>query len=233
MPVHTRPIVLLTRPRVASERFALELRGMDVVIAPLMDIVGTDAAIDLRGVVGVILTSEAAVAFLPPSALPAYCVGLRTAEAAQGAGLSVQAVEKHADALVAALLANKPPAPLLHFHGQHQRGDVAERLTKGGLPTRSHVVYDQREMPPGAIFHAAIAREGLMVPLFSPRSATLFADAASGINPTARLLAMSTAVADALPAHLRIRTKIIPAPTGEEMLRALRAPAADGFAPRS
>ncbi len=233
MPVHSRPVVLLTRPRIASERFALELQGIDVVIAPLMDIVGTDAAIDLRGIAGVILTSEAAVAFLPPSALPAYCVGPRTAEAAEEAGLLVRMVEKHADALVAALLATKPRSPLLHLHGQHQRGDIAERLTKGGLPTQSLVVYDQREVPPGIAFRAAIAREGLMVPLFSPRSATLFAEAAQGLNPTARLLAMSAAVADALPPHLRPRTEIIPAPTGAEMLRALHATATGGFAPRS
>lgn len=225
MPVHSRTPVLLTRPLAAAERFAKSLPGMEIVIAPLMELVGTGAEIALEGFAGLVLSSEAAVPFLPAAALPAYCVGPRTTEAASAAGFDARDMGPDAAAMVSCLLAAKPKCPLLHVHGRHQRGDVAKRLTEGGLTTLDVVAYDQRAVAPDARFRAALARDGLLIPLFSPRSAALFAQSAQGLTPTAQLLAMSEAVADALPADLRARTTILTAPNGAEMTRALLAAA--------
>ncbi len=226
MAVHSRPTVLLTRPRAASERFAQDLQGMEVVIAPLMEIVATGADIRLDGISGLILTSEAAVAALPTSPLRAYCVGPRTADAARAAGLLAEELGPNASGLVAQLLARHTDGTLLHVRGQHQRGDIAARLSAGGIPTRDVVAYDQRAVDPGPDFRAALARDALLVPLFSPRSAALFAQAADGLSPAAELFAMSTAVADALPDALRRQCRIIPAPNGADMTRTLNAAAA-------
>lgn len=231
MAVHSRPTVLLTRPRVASERFARDLHGVDIVIAPLMDIVSTGADIRLDGIAGVILTSEAAVATLPKAALTAYCVGPRTADAARAAGFAAEEIGPNATELVAQLLARRPRGNLLHVRGQHQRGDVAARLSAGGVPTREVVAYDQREVEPGPAFRSALARDGLLVPLFSPRSAAIFADAAGNLGPAVELFAMSAAVAEALPDGLRARCTTIGTPNGAEMARVLNAAAMRRISP--
>jgi uroporphyrinogen-III synthase len=231
MAVHSPASVLLTRPQAASERFAKALDGMDVVIAPLMEIVSTGADVALHGVEGVVLTSEAAVAFLPPGGLPAYCVGPRTTEAARAAGFDAVEAGPDAEALVAGLLAEIPKGPLLHVRGLHQRGDVAKRLSDGGVPTREVVVYDQHAVQPDPAFRDAINREGLLVPLFSPRSAALFAEAAQRLPPHARLIAMSDAVAEALPEAMRAHTTVLTAPNGAEMAKALRAAALRRISP--
>lgn len=227
MPVHSRATILLTRPRAASERFAVLLPGLEVIIAPLMEIVGTGADIELAGIAGLILTSEAVIPFLPATDLPAFCVGPRTTEAARAAGLDARQAGRDAETLVERLLADRPPAPLLHIHGLHQRGDVATRLTDGGLPCGAVVAYDQRALAPDARFRAALARDRLLVPLFSPRSAGLFAQAAKGpgFGPDTRLFALSNAVMDALPLDLRRHAATIAAPNGGEMARALQAAA--------
>ncbi|GAB5449361.1 uroporphyrinogen-III synthase [Gymnodinialimonas sp.] len=217
MQVHQTPTLLLTRPRLASERFATGVQGADVVIAPLMEIIGTGTDIALDGVAGLILTSEAVVPFLPRTALPAYCVGPRTATAACAAGFKAEALGQDAEGLIQALAKLRPPGPLLHPHGTYTRGDVAGRLSALGLPTTGLAVYDQREVPPSPAFHAALTLPGLVVPLFSPRSARLFAAAAPSVPDTAQIIALSPAVVEALPDTLRAQTRIAEAPTGDAM----------------
>lgn len=221
MQVHRTPTVLLTRPKAASERFARGLEGADIVIAPLMEIVGTGADITLTGVRGLILTSQACVPFVPHTTLPAYCVGTRTTQAAQSAGLHAECVGHDADSLVHTLTDRSPDGPLLHLHGTHTRGDIAHRLTDQGIHVQSLAVYDQSDRTPTPAFHDALTRRDLVVPLFSPRSATLFAAAAGTVRRDTILLALSPAVAEALPAELQARTRIAAEPNGEEMRKLL------------
>lgn len=221
MQVHQTPTLLLTRPRAASERFAEGLGNIDVIIAPLMEILGTGEPVSLTGAQGVILTSEAAVPFLPATSLPVYCVGQRTAATAQEADFAAETLGQDALELVNALTHRQPKAPLVHIHGTHTRGDIATRLNALGLPTTGIAVYDQKEVAPGPNFHAALARPGLVVPLFSPRSATLFAHAARGLRSDTTIIALSTAVAEALPENLRDRTLVVNTPNGAEMRRTL------------
>lgn len=221
MQVHRTPTVLLTRPQAASEAFAEGLQGADVVIAPLMAIVPTGVAVDLERVDGLILTSQAVIPFVPSTALPAYCVGPRTTQAARDAGVQAECAGQDADALVDALADRKPKGALLHLHGTHTRGQIAQRLTALGLSVRGLAVYDQQDAAPTPAFHDALTRPDLIVPLFSPRSAEIFAAAARSLRPDTVILALSPAVAEALPRKMQAQTRISPAPTGQEMRKRL------------
>lgn len=221
MQVHQTPTLLMTRPCASSEQFAAGVSGADIVISPLMEIAATGATVPMDGIQGVIFTSQNAVAFAPKAALPAYCVGPRTGRAARAAGYRVRMVEPDANALVHALHADPPEGPLLHIHGVHVRGDVAARLTAAGIQTNDIATYDQNACSPDAAFHTALTRSPLIVPLFSPRSAVLFVEAAPTITNATHIIALSQAVADALPSSWRAQTHVVPTPNGKEMLRAM------------
>lgn len=214
-----RPVpVILTRPAEQSARFAQMLAerfgdALQIITSPLMAPVFLSADLSGSAAQALILTSETgakAAGGLPGLPRQAWCVGDRTAEAARAAGFAAQSAGGDADALVATLLSARPTGPLLHLRGQDSRGDVAHRLTRAGLPTAEAVVYAQQEQPLTA--PAAQLLRGpdpVLVPLFSPRSAKLFA----GTRPLAPVLvaAFSPAVAQALgdlvPAHLSIATR--------------------------
>jgi uroporphyrinogen-III synthase len=217
MQVHQTPTLLLTRPRAASEQFAQGLSGAKVVIAPLMEIVSTGADVAINGAEGVIFTSQNAVGFAPDTPLPAYCVGPRTAQVATDAGFDVRVTCSDAEALVQTLQENPPNAPLVHIHGKHTRGDIAARLTANGLPTFGIAAYDQTALPADASFSAALTQTPLIVPLFSPRSARLFAQAALDLSNPPQIIALSQAVAEALPPEWRLATTIVSAPNAKEI----------------
>jgi len=222
MQVHQTPTLLLTRPRAASERFSAGISGADVVISPLMEIVATGANVPLDGITGLVLTSENAVRFAPSADLPAFCVGPRTADAARVAGFVAEVMGPDASGLVRQLATRHPAGPLLHIHGTHTRGDVAGRLSATGIETRSVIAYDQQKVTPDATFHSALARPHLIIPLFSPRSADLFAKAATVLPKDALILALSQAVADALPKAMQAQTQVVAAANGAGMSAAMQ-----------
>lgn len=197
--------LLMTRPRAAAERFVARLapsvrNRLRVIYAPLMRIEFLPGAVSLENTHGVIFTSANGVAAAQAAGLrptlPAYCVGTATAAAARRARWSVEETCGTADALVAALIARRPPAPLLHLRGTHARGEIAERLTAAGIVTRAQAIYDQRLVGPGAEAQAALAgTDPVIVPLFSPRSARHFADIFDGSAPL-YLAAISAAAAE-------------------------------------
>ncbi|MEJ6392956.1 uroporphyrinogen-III synthase [Gymnodinialimonas sp. 2305UL16-5] len=221
MAVYSPPTLLLTRPRAGSERFAASLTGFDVVIAPLMEIVGTGAAIDLTDVRGMVLTSQNALPFLPDCTPPAYCVGPTTTAAALAHGLKAQQVGMDADTLVAMLTQMAPETPLLHPHGVHSRGHVATRLTEAGIATWEVAIYDQRPLPPDDTFAKALGAKDLILPVFSPRSAKLLAGAIPSLPKDARVVAISAAAAAELPPSWAEQIRIADAPNGRAMRAAL------------
>lgn len=233
MTVH-RPVLLLTRPRAASDALAEKIAArlgdtVDVVVSPLIEIVYLPGPLALSGVRGLIFTSgngvEAAAALTPNRDLPAYCVGPSTTRRADAAGWRAEMAGPDARSLVLRLKALRPDAPLLHLRGRHARGDIVGQLGAAGLPVREQIVYDQRPLP---LSQAARARlQGLapvIVPLFSPRSARLFAEA--GPEPVAAVAAISHAVAEALPDGLARRVAVAEAPNGDAMLSLLEKLAA-------
>lgn len=177
------PTILLTRPLAQSQRFAALLAAVTdvpVLIAPLMETVFLQVTLPARSPSAIILTSEAGAraATRLKDRLPnrAWCVGDRTAEVARQAGFAAQSAQGDAAALVAAILRAHEVGPLLHLRGAATRGEVANLLTKGGIVTDEVVVYDQQEQPLSPEAWRLI-RSGrpVIVPLFSPRSAAIFA----------------------------------------------------------
>jgi uroporphyrinogen-III synthase len=209
MAAQERPVLLITRPEPGASRFAAEAAGrwgdrMRIVLSPLMAPEWLDPALPaaLDGAGGLVFTSEAGVTGLsrlaPGLALPAWCVGARTAAAAAAAGHRPGLAAPDAEALVADLTARRPAGPLFHVRGTDSRGNVAARLTAAGLPTAELVVYRQAARPLNAAARALLAGTApVIVPLFSPRSARLFAEAAAGARAPLHLAAISAAADEA------------------------------------
>lgn len=179
-------------------------------------------SIDANSVEGAIFSSRNGVLHGPAGqGRPAYCVGDTTAEAARQNGWQVRAVAQDADALVAALKAQPPQMPLVHFSGQHRRGDIAERLAGRGAEVTVVPVYDQALLP--------LTREAqdlltsgaaVILPLFSPRTAQQFVTEAQETRHV-RAIAMSDAVAVPLRDRPFAALHVLEAPTGSMMKRAV------------
>ncbi len=132
---------------------------------------------------GLILTSQTGVdAFRrlghATKGLPrqVYCVGARTASAAAELGLLPVAVAEDAASLIAAITATPPAGTLLHLQGREMRGRIVENLKMAGIDTDNAVIYAQDEQPLSAAAHSVLRRnDPVLVPLFSPRTASIFA----------------------------------------------------------
>ena len=205
------PLLLLTRPEAQAQAFAaaLEAAGarFQAVISPLIATVETGPLPPLDGATGLIFSSAAGVraytALGGPGGLRAWTVGAATARAARAAGLDAAMAGETADALVAALIAAPPRRPLLHLHGRHTRGAIADRLTAAGVTTSTATIYEQPARPPTDAARAALqGARPVVAPLFSPRTAALLATVPR--KSPLLVAAMSDAVANAArPLHSR------------------------------
>lgn len=224
-----RPTILLTRPLPQSRRFAEKLAqvtDLPVVTAPLMAADFLRPGLPEGPFSAAIFTSEtgveAARALGAPLPARAWCVGARTAAAARVAGFDAVAAGGDAAALVAAIRSAGAPGPLLHLRGEDSRGDVAKTLTKGGIVTYEAVVYAQRPRPLTPEARELLgAGGGVIVPLFSPRSARLFA-AEAGAAANLWLAALSPAVAGAVAGLHPVALEIADRPDATAMLLAVQ-----------
>jgi uroporphyrinogen-III synthase len=217
------PTLVLTRPELQSREIA-EALGEDVptIVSPILRIVAADPCPDLDGYAGVVLTSANALAFTPAlEGVPVWCVGPRTAEAAEARGAVVQQVAPDANELVARF---EGTGPLVHLRGAHARGDVAERLSLAGIETDVAVIYRQEPVALTAAAKAALGgADPVIVPLYSPRSARLVGKAASPLGPHVTAIAMSDAVAEAWREATGHGSQVAQAPTGSAMLAMIQA----------
>ncbi|MBV2359524.1 uroporphyrinogen-III synthase [Thalassococcus sp. CAU 1522] len=208
------PWLLMTRPAPDSARFADQLKtqgetGFRMIVSPLMQIEPCGSLPSMEAFRGLIFTSANGVAaYLDlngPRDLPVFAVGKATEKAARRAGFATQSADGDSAALIEMLRHRRPDAPLLHLRGAHTSGDIAETLTELGLETAEAVIYDQRALSISRAAASALSgSEPVVAPIFSPRTAALFA---SHGRITAPLLvaAMSEAVAKAaLPLHSRV-----------------------------
>lgn len=195
-------------------------RAVPAVVSPLLRIAPHGPLPDLADGDAVIFTSEAGVtawAALGGGAVGrAWCVGVRTAAAAQTLGFEVAGVAETADALVA-LVAE--PGPVVHLHGRFTRGDVVGRLQARGLRVSGHCIYDQVAQPLSDEALGVLGAEGaICVPLFSPRTAEILAKALpTSLRATLFVCAMSEAVAEAAADIRAADLRIAAAPTGDAM----------------
>lgn len=216
------PILLMTRPEPQARAFAESLGvAVDMVISPLIAIAPVGPLPDPGRFAGLILTSANAARVYRqiggPTGLAAWCVGTKTAEAAREAGLDAEALGGDAAALAESLIARNVPGPLLHLRGFHSRGAVADRLIDAGIETHEAVIYDQ---PAQALTpEARAALDGdrpIVVPLFSPRTAEIFA-LYGPFDGSVHVVAMSPAVAEAVTGLTLAGLDIAASPTGADM----------------
>ncbi len=221
----SKPILLMTRPEAAAQRFIADLKGVceyEAILSPLIGIEFAAEKPDLADARGLIFTSSHGVAALGVRGggpyLPTYVVGQKTAHAARENGWDVRQVYQNADAMVHALTATPPQAPLRHIRGVHTRGDVAARLTNAGIKTIDTILYDQPELAPSKAARDALVGEiPVIAPVFSPRTASLLAK--NRFKAPLLVAAMSEAVAKPLLALHITELKIAVRPESAEMAR--------------
>ncbi len=203
----SRPAILLTRPRQQAERLARSLRKRlghraEILISPLLEIEFIPDNAPLPDAAQLIFTSENGVSAFarehPGEKRVAWCVGPRTGEAAKAAGLSVRIGAGNAERLAEDIIAAEPGGPLIHYRGEHVRGDIAARLRAAGLEAQARIVYRQKPLPLTPEARRLIGGERLvLVPLFSPRSAALFVrEAGHAEQKSIHMIAMSRNVAN-------------------------------------
>ena len=181
----TQPVLLLTRPWADSQRFAAMLPEWRAVISPILRIVAVEHdGAPLHDAPGLVFTSAHAVASAGPGrGRLALCVGGHTARVARAAGFDVREGNGFAEGLLP--LIEAAGVPLIHPHGRHLARE---------LPVRGMVVYDQEPVPLNDQAQALLAGEApVVLPLFSPRSARLVADAARGARAPLWPVAISAA----------------------------------------
>lgn len=222
------PTMLLTRPEVQSRDLADRLRArltdVPIVVSPILEIVPVPFDAPIVPDYLVLTSAHAALAagqVAALSGLPAYCVGDRTAEAAEAAGFAARSAAGSATDLARLLARDRPSGRGLYVRGRHVASDLPKMLSSAGLDTFSVVAYDQEERPLSAEARAALARPSpIVLPVYSPRSSALLAAAAAGAAAKIDVVAISRAAAD--PWHgTDAHVAISPAPDGRSMEEAI------------
>jgi len=227
--------VLVTRPHEDSQRLIpiLAARGIEVVMAPLLDIVYEQGpALNLAGVQAVLFTSANGVrAFshrAKDRALPVLCVGDASRIEALAAGFTdVKSANGDVQALADLVKAEVNPdgGVLLHPAGTNVAGDLAGQVQAAGFTYRREALYRAQKMktfPAGASRALAAGQvEGVL--LYSPRTAAVFAGLVqdAGLESVlARMTAycLSASVADKLSSLQWATVKIAAQPHQDALL---------------
>lgn len=185
--------LLLTRPEPDAQRTAAALneRGHDVVIAPLLRIeVVIDAPIAAGSWAAILITSANAAHAIKARdwveqlrRIPVFAVGQRSAQAMRAAGFAdvVSADGDVGDLARLAAARMGPGAPVLYLAGEQRSGDLDGTLRSRGFAVETVVVYRAStvaSLPAAAVAALAEGVDGVLH--FSRRSAEAFVSAASG-----------------------------------------------------
>ncbi|WP_171006885.1 uroporphyrinogen-III synthase [Shimia litoralis] len=219
------PTILLTRPLGASLAFRDSLRDAGILspveISPVLSITSMLSEPPTK-MSGAIFTSKNGVQFAEPQDLPCWCVGDSTAQVASQRGWQAVSASGDAEALIKRILADAPAGPLVHFRGEHARGDIAARLTAQGVPTQETEVYRQSPLP--LTQNAIEILNGnipVVLPLFSPRSARLIAKLGPFLAPV-HAVAISADTAQGVDALSLKTCDIAGAPDAKSMIATIR-----------
>ena len=234
--------VLNTRPLPQADRFSAELRAvfggdLQIVSAPLMRAEYLSTELPMGPFGGVVLTSETgaeAAARLGAARLTplAWCVGDRTAEAAEARGFSAISASGDARDLTRLLAEAPDQSHLLYLHGEDRAADLAAALAPTGRAVTSLVVYRQVAQPLSEdVRHLISSGAPLLVPLYSPRTARLFMEALEGLPQEGVLpVVISENARRVLPEPLAGRAIVSSHPDGPGMLAAIGRCFAGGLA---
>lgn len=221
------PALLLTRPEGASKRFAESLNldsDVRVVYSPLLaiEIVASPTAFDAA----IFTSSNGVIAAGKGSGQNAYCVGERTANSAAQSGYNVKAVCDDARGLISHLISIPPQKTLSHLRGEFARGDICVKLNEAGVRCSEQILYRQDRKALSDEARGLLQDEEIIIlPLFSPRTALIFSNELTQLNlPDARLqniqpIALSSEIAEEIPAVLRKKTIVPHRPSGDMMLQ--------------
>jgi uroporphyrinogen-III synthase len=180
--------ILLTRPRVSSERFAalLAQHGLESFVEPLLEIEPTAQERPGGLFQAVMITSAGTIDALRNQKeqvedlflLPCFCVGSATGDAAREFGFH-DIRTGYADSAdlgqkILQDLSNKN-IPLLHIAGDVTDGKAQDILSKAGYDLVQWVVYHARAVEDFTPETRDLFRSGLIgaIPVFSPRSARI------------------------------------------------------------
>ncbi len=206
---HPGSVLILTRPEPQSRSFLADLEerlgyAPAALVSPIMRIEPVGELPDLDSFQTLIVTSGNAISVLGDAlkGRRVATVGARTAALARSCGAEAVCLGDNLGGFVRNLAAVKGPA--LHLRGRHSRGDLVAAGRKAGLQIEECVVYDQLEQPLSREARTALEKGHAVVPLFSPRSASLVS--AYDCHEETQVIAMSAAVAEAWahPTPLRI-----------------------------
>ena len=204
--------ILITRAEPDGSAFAktCRARGLEPILAPVMRIAIRTAPVDLSGIGALAFTSangvRAFVANAAERALPVFAVGPVTAAAAKEAGFEeIHVAGGDAGLLASHIVSESALAEkaILHIAGEDRAGDLVALLDSRGVRARRQTLYQAvgESALPAACAAALSEDKGLVVSLFSPRTARLFLALAETAGLTARLgdahaACLSAAVAD-------------------------------------
>ena len=219
----TRPVVLITRPRVDAEALAEDVSklGAEPLIVPMIEIetaAGTPP--DFAGVQAVLLTSANGaralathlVAHDPAYGLSVFCVGDATARAATACGFSnVSAAGGDVDALSGLVASRLDPAAgvLFHVAGRHVAGDLGNQLQAIGFSVRRSVLYEALAAAElGEPLRQALSAGTVALALFfSPRTTKTFATL---VNAASLASGVAAAVAVCLSEAVAVEARTLP-----------------------
>jgi len=210
-----RPRVAVTRPEPQASDTATRLAalGYGVLKAPLLVPAARGGPGTARGVGALAITSRTAAMMLAAHpdfhAIPVYAVGEATAAEARRAGFTrVTSAAGDVESLLP-LLADAPE-PVIHPCGEDHRGDLVERLRAAGKTAERRVLY---AMAPAARLPETPVDAVL---LYSPRTATLYAQR----MPEAWRSAVSVALSPAVAAPVAALPHVVAARPDEDALLA-------------
>lgn len=230
--------IIVTRPLPDADAFAAALTrlGAEPVISPVLAIRNRTAPIELGDAPALAFTSangvRAFAALSTVRSLKVFAVGDATAFEARRAGFSdINTARGDVESLAALILQSKSTRKILHLAGSERAGDLARRLSEGGLSARRAVIYDAVEvdqMTPEAARAIAENAASLAIAFFSPRSARLFLHQARRKNlldplRLATALCMSDGVAAAAGDNCWQRKLTAAAPRSDAMLALVEA----------
>jgi len=170
------PLVLLTRPRAAAERFAAmlwaERPDLEIMISPIIEIVYLKPKVLPQAEVLIFSSVHGVKGYIAAGGAPAraYCVGVATGECAHTAGFDVLQIAPDLERLKPVL--GQEERSLLQVRGVHATADLVAEFGH----VKSVIVYDQPSVGLSAAAKGALASSrSVVVPLFSPRSVRAFA----------------------------------------------------------
>lgn len=219
--------ILITRPEDAALAFADQVRarlgcGVRVVISPLMEMVYLSDIPPLDNIRTLIFTSVHAVrAFARATErrdFECYTVGDTTAHAAREAGFDPVPGGGSADALAQRVIGDRPDGECLYLRGDHIAFGMKKALTSAGIETKEAVLYRQEDRNLSREAQDLLMQDSpVVLPLFSPRSASLFFGQARLTAPL-YVAVISPNVANEVPADQVHQLEIASGPSAGAMI---------------